>query len=287
MAPRFDYDPQRSFEVRVYDVEYQPGWEARIYQPEGTGPFPALLFVHGGAWSRWDHTTQPAFNRGISASGVVVVSPDFRLAPDDPYPAQVADVNYCLRWLKAHASEFNSMPQCIGGLGSSSGGHTLMLAAMRPDDPRYTAIQTPDVVGHDARFAYTVATWSVLDSYARYQYAKLNGIGMLTARTENYFYSKDQMQEGSPQGILDRGESAELPPLLVIQGTADRNIPMSIPERFVESYRSAGGSVEFEIFPDAPHIFVHEPGEDTDRALELVKRFVARQLASVPTAVAY
>ena len=286
MPSTLNHDSQHRHVVRVYDVEYQPGWKARIYQPEGIGPFPALLFIHGGAWNHWDRTTQPVFNLAIASSGIVVVSPDFRLAPDHPYPAQVEDVNYCMRWLKAHASEFTTTPQSIGGLGSSSGGHTLMLAAMRPNDPRYTVIQTPDAEGQDARFAYTIATWSVLDPYARYQYAKGAGIEMLTNGTEWYFRDEDEMKEGSPQGILDRGESPELPPLLVIQGTADRNIPMSIPERFVESYRSAGGAAQFEVFPDISHCFVHEPGEATDRALELLTSFVARQVAEVSTALA-
>jgi len=285
MPSTFGLDPQQGYEVRVYDVEYQPGWQARIYQPEGTGPFPALLFVHGGIWNLGTRTSQEEFNNGISSSGIVVVALDFRLAPDHPYPAQVADVNYGLRWLKANAAEFNTMPQSIGGLGSSSGGHTLMLAAMRPDDPRYTAIYTPEVEGHDARFAYTVAAYPVLDSYARYQYAKGNGIEQLVTATGNYFLNEDAMQEGSPQGILDRGESAELPPLLIIQGTADLNVPMSIPERFVESYRSAGGSAELEVLPDMPHGFVQERGEATDQALELVKRFAARQVAVAVTPV--
>ena len=93
------------------------------------------------------------------------------------------------------------------------------------------------------------------------------------------------MREGSPQGILDRGEDAELPPFLIIQGTADMNIPMSIPRTFAESYRAAGGTVELEEFPDMPHNFVTEASDATDRALELVKAFVARQLAITTAAV--
>ena len=286
MPSTFDYDPRQCYEVRLFDVEYQPGLNARIYQPEGTGPFPAMLFVYGGAWNFGTRTDEEEFNRGISSSGIAIVAPDYRLAPDHPYPAQVEDVNYGMRWLKAHASDLNTVPQSIGGLGSSSGGHTLMLTAMRPEDPAYTAIISPEAEGHDAKFAYTVATWPVLDSYARYQYAKSSGIELLATATENYFLNEDAMHGGSPQGILDRGESTELPPLLIIQGTADLNIPMSIPERFVRSYRSAGGSVELEIFPDMPHAFTEEPGEATDRALGLVKDFAARQLNAASTPVA-
>lgn len=215
----------------------------------------------------------------------MIASVDFRLAPDHPYPAQVEDTSYAIRWLKAHASEFNASSQSVGGLGSSSGGHTLMLAAMRPHDSRYTVLSSPDVEGHDGTFAYTISGWPVLDSYARYQYAKQDGYDRLVTNTENYFLNEDAMREGSPQGILDRGEDAELPPFLIIQGTADMNIPMSIPRTFAESYRAAGGTVELEEFPDMPHNFVTEASDATDRALELVKAFVARQLAITTAAV--
>ena len=115
MQPSIGYEPDRNHEVRVWDVEYlqTPGqtWEARIYQPQGTGPFPALLYVHGGAWNTGDRTNNELLNEGLAASGLVVVAVDFRLAPDHKYPAQVVDVNYATRWVKAHASEFNARPR--------------------------------------------------------------------------------------------------------------------------------------------------------------------------------
>ena len=282
------YEPDRTHEVRVWDVEYlqTPGetWEARIYQPQGTGPFPALLFVHGGAWNGGSRTGQELFNRGLAASGLVVVAVDFRLAPDHKYPAQVIDVNYATRWVKAHAPEFNARPDGIGGLGSSSGGHTIMLSAMLPGDPRYGTHLSPELEGYDARLDYVLLTWPVLDSYARYQYAKSSGLDRLVSMTENYFSSHDAIREGNPQGILDRGGPAVLPPVLIIQGTADENVPMSIPENFVTSYRSAGGEIEIEVFPGMPHGFGEGAGPETDRALGLMKRFVARQLAAPTTA---
>ena len=86
------------------------------------------------------------------------------------------------------------------------------------------------------------------------------------------------MKEGNPQLILERGEPTELPPVLILQGTADDNVPLSIPYRFVESYRAAGGNVELELFPGMPHGFARDPGTETDRALALAKAFIARQL---------
>ena len=83
MAPSaLNYDPTRRFDFKVEDIEYRrdsdQSWLAMVYQPQGTGPFPALLDIHGGAWNNGDRTNNPAIAEGLAASGVVVVSIDFR-----------------------------------------------------------------------------------------------------------------------------------------------------------------------------------------------------------------
>ena len=121
-----EYNPDGNFEAKVHEVEYRNDggnpWMVTIYEPQGSGPFPALLDVHGGAWNRGDRTADDVMNRALAASGVVVAAVDFRLAPEHPYPAQVQDVNFATRWLKAHAAEFNADPATVGGMGCSSGG---------------------------------------------------------------------------------------------------------------------------------------------------------------------
>jgi acetyl esterase len=252
---------------------------------KATGRFRPSCSFTAGLGTAVAALSKVVFNTGLASSGLVIASVDFRLAPDHSYPTQVEDASYGIRWLKAHTSDFNASPEHVGGAGASSGGHTLMLAAMRPHDPRYTALSSSDVEGHDGTVAYAIAGSPVLDSYARYQYAKGIENKGLIANTENYFLNEDAMQEGSPQGILDRGVDAILPPLLIIQGTADLNIPMSIPRTFVESYRGAGGNVEIEEYPDMPHNFILRKGKETDHALEVAKSFVSRQLATATAAV--
>ena len=250
------YDPKARCEVKVLEVEYQPGWAIRIYQPQGTGPFPALLDVHGGAWSAGDRTQNEGADRALAATGVVVAAPDFRVAPKHPYPGQVQDTNLATRWFKAHAPDFNATAQVLGGMGTSSGAHTLLLSAMKPGDPRYNALPFPDGLELDARMAYVLLCWGVLDSWARYQYARpllddasrraAGSAGHLATSTEGYFLTEEAMKEGNPQLVLERGEKVELPPALIIQGYPDNNIPKAIPERFFESYQKAGGNIEIE-----------------------------------------
>lgn len=284
-----NYDPESQYDVEIFDVTYRHSPDgdlpARIYQPRGEGPFPAVLDVHGGAWNRGNYLDNQRIDQALAASGLVVAAIEFRQAPAHTYPTQVVDVNFGTRWFKAHARDFNADVRQLGGLGTSSGGHTLMLSAMRPHDPRYAGLDLPGAEGVDATLAYVVAAWPVLDSYARYCFAKEQGNDSLMAATEAYFVTEDAMQEGNPQRLLERGESVALPPTLIVQGTADTNVPLSISERFEASYRSAGGSVERELFPDMPHGFARDAGAESDRAIGLMKAFIARQLAALTPAV--
>lgn len=283
------YDPAASFEVETSEVVYrQDGntqWQATIYQPKGAGPFPGLVDVHGGAWSRGERSNDRVMNQALAASGIVVAAIDFRLAPDHPYPAQVVDTNFATRWFKAHAGEFNVDPQSVGGMGSSSGGHTVMLSAMRPRDPRYAALPLPEDRQVDASLQFLLCCWPVLDPYARYVYARGAGEARLAASSEAYFLNEETMHEGNCQEILERGEKTELPPTILIQGTNDGNVPLSIPQRFEEAYRRAGGHLELELFQDQVHGFGNTPGPESDRAIELMKGFIAKQLARTAAAV--
>jgi acetyl esterase len=276
------YDPAARYEVSTTDVEYrrdgEDSWLATIYRPQGPGPFPAVLDVHGGAWSMADRTSNEPMDRALAVSGLVVAAIDFRLAPQHPYPASLADINYATRWLKAHASEFGADPRHLGGLGSSSGGHQVMLSAMRPRDPRYAAIPLAEAADVDASLAYVLACWPILDPFARYFFAQEAGRKELVTRTEGFFLTHEAMREGNPQVILDRGENVELPPVLLLQGTADTNLTMAMSLRFVATYRLAGGEAALEQFPDMPHGFGNQPGPESDRAIGVMKAFVARQL---------
>ncbi len=103
------YNPSDHFEFKVWDVEFRRdplrNLMARIYQPQGNGPFPALLDVHGGAWNSGDRMSNKDIDERLAASGILTVAIDLRLAQEAPYPASVADAHYGIRWLKAKARQ--------------------------------------------------------------------------------------------------------------------------------------------------------------------------------------
>ncbi len=275
------YDPSAQFDIDVSEEIYRSGpdddWPIRLYRPQGTGPFPTLLDVHGGAWSTGSYLNNESVDRALAATGIVVAAIEFRQAPQHTYPAQVADVNYGTRWLKTHAARLGGDAETLGAFGTSSGGHSLMLSVLKPTDPSYAAEAVSGGEGFDASVQYAITGWPVLDSHARYIYAKDAGVERLMKSSENYFGDEATMREGNPQHVLERGEQTHLPPTLILQGTQDDNVPLEISERFVESYLSLGGAIERELFPGMPHAFARDPGPETDRAIALMKTFIAQQ----------
>ena len=278
------YDPSKHYEIKVWDVEFRRDpvriLMARIYQPQGSGPFPALLDLHGGAWNHQDRTANAPMDESLAASGLLVVAIDLRRAPEAPYPASVQDANYGVRWLKAKAQEWNGDPATVAALGSSSGGHEIELCAMRPHDPRYNAHPLPEAPSVDATLPYVVARSPVSDPFARYQQAEKRQWAEMIQNSKTYFNPWETIYEGNPQLILERHEPVTLPPLYVLQGELDDNVLPSVQEKFAATYRAAGGECELEIFKDCEHRWVAKPGPQTDRAYERIKAFIARQLSA-------
>src|SRR6185369_7041709 len=100
-----------TYAIDVTDIEYLRHGDkpllARLYKPRGTGPFPIVVDLHGGAWCKKDRMADAGTDEPLAKSGVIVVALDFRMPPDAGYPASLADVNYAIRWCKAHAAEWN------------------------------------------------------------------------------------------------------------------------------------------------------------------------------------
>src|SRR5579872_3279147 len=280
MLPAAARAEDKPYEFNVRDIVYRSDGDkqrlARLYQPAGTGPFPAVLQVHGGAWNNKDRTDGQNTSLDLAEAGVVVLAIDFRNAPEAPYPASVQDINYAMRWLKTHAGEFGSSAGQVGAYGTSSGGHQALLAAIRPDDPRYRALPLADAPDTDAKLAFVVSGWGVLFPLERYKLAKAKGDADLAKDHDRFFGSEAVQIEATPALILERGEKVFLPPALVFQGTKDQWTTVELAERFAADYRKAGGSVDLLLLDGARHTFLNEhPFEpNSKKALKTMIAFV-------------
>jgi acetyl esterase len=247
--------------LTIEDVEYLRHGEEplllRLFKPEGAGPFPLLIDVHGGAWCGQDRTSDDLFNEALAKTGVVVAALDFRMPPVAGYPASLADINYAVRWLKARAGALKTRADRVGLIGISSGGHQAMLTALRPRDRRYAAIALPQAANLDARVAAVILVWPVIDPLRRFHHAKRlqaaggsypEQIDRVIPLHLKFWQTEEAMEEGNPVGILERGEAVELPPVLYVQGGKDVVHPRADLERFVASYRRRGGAVDLALY---------------------------------------
>jgi len=267
-------------EVEIRDLEYRGSDDgpllARLYKPKGSGPFPALIEVHGGAWASGDRLNNAPLDEALAKSGIVVLAIDFRMPPEHRYPASIADIHYATRWLKAHAREFGSRADLVAGLGTSSGAHQLLVSALKPNDPRYAALPLAEASNLDASLPYLVLCWPIADPLARYRMVKEKGNTRLVESHDAYWNSEAEMAEGNPQRIVDAGEAASLPPAILLQGTADDNVTPDMADKFTAAWRAKGGAIELHKFDGQPHTFVmRDPSSDSARrACELARDFV-------------
>jgi acetyl esterase len=231
---------------------------ARVFKPEGAGPFPCFIDLHGGAWNNGDLEDRTGLGEYLAQRGTVMVTLNFRHGPDG-YPTTLADIHYGIRWTKANAKELKVNPDQVTVGGASSGGHLAMLVAMRPNDPRYAAIPGP--AGVDSSVKGVIMLWPVINPISRYRNAIRRSaepnppaftVGM-KEKHDTYWKTEANMIEGNPMLILERGEKPVLPPALWIQGRPDPvhdyrdpngSFEGNEPERFAFDYRKAGGELE-------------------------------------------
>jgi acetyl esterase/lipase len=275
----------------VEDIEYlQHGSRPlamRLFRPAGAGPFPVVIDLHGGAWTNGNLNGCQARDEVLADAGIAAAALDFRQAGDG-YPTSLMDINYAVRWLKAHAEELLIDRDRVGIVGQSSGGHLAMLAAMRPQDTRYAEIELgANLSPVDAKVRCVGMLWPVINPLSRYRRAlRLRGeantpawVADLPERHDVYWGTEQAMAEGNPMLALENGEMVETPPALWVQGQPDpvhdyrdpeSPLDLNEPERFAENYRKAGGEIEV--------LYIDQETRSTKTSSDPLARFLREHL---------
>ncbi|MEO6568728.1 MAG: alpha/beta hydrolase [Opitutaceae bacterium] len=201
------------------DIEYgNAGGESLkldAYVPDGPGPFPTVILVHGGGWNGGDKSGGPKkgymapMHEPLEKAGYAWFSINYRLAPKHQYPANIEDVETAIRWVKANAAKYHLDPQRIALSGESAGGHLIQLAAVRA-----TA---------DTRVAAVIPFYgrcSLVDDVQPGGELRAN-LAQLFGRKTFDDAAQKMMREASPLLHVKRG----LPPFLLVHGTADQSVP--------------------------------------------------------------
>lgn len=160
----------RSRYVITSEAGHRIGLE--VARPVGRGPFPALMDVHGGAWTHFAPEVDFVWCEGLARRGHVVVSVRMRLAPEHPFPACFEDVRAATRWVRAHAASLDIDPTRLGVIGGSTGGHLALLLGLDPPIAR-----SPTKHGDpSARADFVVALWPIVDVPARDAMVRVDGV---------------------------------------------------------------------------------------------------------------
>lgn len=200
------------------------------FVPEGAGPFPTCILVHGGGWTKGNKTTfiKPLFEP-LSKAGFTWFTINYRLAPDSRYPACLEDVQSAIRWVKTHAAEYKVDPKRIALVGESAGGHLVALAGV--------------VAGDDTRVTAVVPFYPPCDLEAHAE--ERHGVGpsmsaLFGIKDELNEEARKILREASPATKLKSG----LPPYLLIHGDADATVAYSQSVRFQEKSRRLGNTCD-------------------------------------------
>jgi acetyl esterase/lipase len=203
------------------DIEYaNAGGEKQlldIYEPNGSGSFPAVIVVHGGAWIGGDKQgDEKVFTKPLTDANFVCVSVNYRLAPKHKWPACYEDVQTAIKWVKANSSQYKIDATRIAVMGYSAGGQIAALAAMTSENDKdvqaIVLVASPTDLVYDSmrRGDVTVYLNTVL------------GCKKLDAQ------SLQLLWDISPVNYVRAG----LPPFLLIHGTTDSTVPYQISINF-------------------------------------------------------
>jgi acetyl esterase/lipase len=240
-----------------------------LAQPrKGSGPFPAVLVLHGGAWISGSRKSCLPIIVELARRGCVAVAADYRLAPRHRFPAQVHDAKCAVRWLKANAARYNIDPDRIAVLGYSAGGHLACLLGTTAG--RRHLEGSGGHAGHSSKVQLVVAYYPVTDLLAlrkSFLHAlvlkKLLGQDTTTACTL-----------ASPISHADRCSA----PTLLIHGTADLLVPVSQSRVFANKLNAAGVRVRLCCLDGAGHGFGSGPGSHDHAADRAALEFLTRHL---------
>lgn len=239
------------------------------YLPPGRGPHPALLLVHGGAWMFGDKRDMSEFGQLLARAGYACFAPEYRLAPADPWPAQILDCLYALQFVRANAARFGVDPERVGALGLSAGAHLVALLGVLDE------LRTPDAA--DAVLRQSTRVRCVVDYFGP---VLLTPVRVLDFDTQ----PPPELFGDAPYSVYRNASpvchvSADDAPFLLVHSVADEIVSVRHSLLMARVLRKVGVGRELVLVPGARHgqYFLHDSWSDHWKRVE---RFLALHLGA-------
>ena len=233
-----EFDPQK-LGTTDYNVTYctqdgvKPGMD--IYYPNVAGPWPAVVYIHGGGWMEGDKAdvvTKPG------DFGYLMASINYRMYPAARFPAMIEDVKCAIRFLRAHARQYNLNPERIGLFGISAGGHLAALAGLADESAGWDVGQYLD---------QSSRVQAVLSVCGPADLTKL--FPEWVEEVKGNVFGAGQLANSSPVNHARAGA----PPFLIIHGDADEVVPVEQSYLLRDALNAVQAPVEFLIVHNATH----------------------------------
>lgn len=223
-----------------------------LYRPTKVDrPPPVVVWVHGGAWRRGSREQMPL--RGLVARGIAVASVDYRLSPVAKFPAQVHDIKAAIRFLRANAKQLEVDSQRLAIAGASAGGHLAAVVGVSHGN----ASLEGNVGEHDQQSS---AVDAIVDYYGPTNFQTIlqqstpHGLSVRVPALQLLIGGRpEEFPELAKVGSAVEHVDPEDPPLLMIHGDQDPQVPINQSHELHGRYKSAGLSAHLEVLHGGAH----------------------------------
>ncbi|WP_231691180.1 alpha/beta hydrolase [Aureliella helgolandensis] len=237
------------------DVAYVKDGDARqrldLYLPDATEPLPVIVWVHGGGWQSGSKNGCPPLRAGYTKQGYAVASIGYRLSGQAPFPAQIEDCKAAIRWIRAHADEFNLDRERIGVWGSSAGGHLAALVGTSGGFEEFDVGQHLD---------QSSAVQAVCDYYGPTDFKVFVQTPHYERHAETQspeskllggavLLNPDKVKRVNPMTYI----AGDDPSFLIVHGDRDATVPLNQSELLFKALKNAGVPVHFHTIQGAGH----------------------------------
>jgi acetyl esterase/lipase len=218
-----------------------------LARPRGDGPFPAVVCLHGGGWVGGDRRQLEQTIKVLAAHGYAALSPDYRLAPGDPFPAQLEDCKAAVRWLRANAGRMKVDPDRVGAVGFAAGGHlACLLGVTEPSDGFEGKGGNPGESSHVQGVVSFFGPTNLARTDRDPEVREKNLVPLLGGTPQQ---KPDAYRRASPQTYARKGA----PPFLFIHGADDATVPPSQSQEMADKLRAAGVSARVVLLEGEGH----------------------------------
>lgn len=226
----------------IEEVYASPGGRTLSFDaflPDSDGPHPVVVCIHGGGWISGDKEDMSDVARLFSQAGFAGICPEYRLAPLNPYPAAVEDIQALLSFITQDGDKLGLDASRVATFGNSAGGHLAAMAGLAEGSPVTEVISVCPITDltspHQQHFAIA---WGFLEQFMSVPYEGNEAI----------------YRGASPLHLAH----VTAPPFLLIHGVEDDIVPVAQSDALAQKLRSLGVPVDYHRMPGEAHSFTYE-----------------------------